>query len=413
MTRSNNLKLLILTQYFPPEVGAPQNRLFELAVRLQRSGVEVTVLTAMPNYPQMEIYGAYRGKTYAYEEMEGLKVHRAPIYVSKNKSIISRLRNYFSFVYSSARTGNARLGNFDFLLCESPPLFLGYSAMYLSRRKKARLIFNVSDLWPESAEKLGVVTNTYMLKLAYNLEARLYKRAALVTGQTQGICRSIRERFPEVKTWWLPNGVDLSYYDPHKVPDSDWRVRNAFNPEDFIFLYAGIIGIAQGLEIILRAAAEFKSQAHVKFVLMGSGPEKEKLLAMKEQLSLANVIFLDAVTKKEMPFILKSVNAAIVPLRKLDLFLGAIPSKLFENLAMEIPVLLGVDGEARELFIRQGNCGLYFEPENVAELVKAAAELIGDPQLARTLGANGRRFVHGNFNREVIAAKFHEELLKL
>ena len=124
------MKLLILTQYFPPEVGAPQNRLFELAVRLQKLGIDITVLTAMPNYPQMEIYEAYKTKNYVYEEIDGLKIHRSSIYVSKSKSIVNRLRNYFSFVISSARIGNKHLGNFDFLMCESPPLFLGYSALY-------------------------------------------------------------------------------------------------------------------------------------------------------------------------------------------------------------------------------------------------------------------------------------------
>lgn len=407
------MKLLILTQYFPPEVGAPQNRLFELAIRLQKAGVDITVLTAMPNYPQMEIYEAYKDKKYFYEEMDGLKIHRSSIYVSKSKSIVNRLRNYFSFVYSSARIGNSKLGNFDFLLCESPPLFLGYSAMYLARKKKAKLIFNVSDLWPESAEKLGVVNNKYLLKLAYNLEEKLYKKSILVTGQTQGICASIQQRFPAVKTYWLPNGVDLDYYNPAKIEVSDWRSKNGFGQNDFIFLYAGIIGIAQGLEVILQAAKEFKSQKEIKFVLMGSGPEKTKLQALKDELSVSNVFFLEPVTKKEMPFVLESINAAIVPLRKLDLFLGAIPSKLFENLSMEIPVLLGVDGEARELFIKQGNCGIYFEPENVPGLVSGINALISDRALALSLGQNGRKFVNQNFNREIIAEKFYQQLIKL
>lgn len=407
------MKLLILTQYFPPEVGAPQNRLFELAVRLQKAGIDITVLTAMPNYPQMEIYEAYRGKKYVYEETEGLKIHRASIYASKSKAIVSRLRNYFSFVFSSAVTGKKIQGDFDFLMCESPPLFLGYSAMYLARKKKAKLIFNVSDLWPESAEKLGVVNNPYLLKLAYNLEEKLYKRSVLVTGQTQGICRNINERFPSVKTYWLPNGVDLNYYNPDHILPGNWRQVHGFSDTDFIFIYAGIIGIAQGLEIILHAAKRFSETPHVKFVLMGSGPEKEKLLQLKASLDLSNVVFLEPVTKKEMPSVLRSVNAAIIPLRKLDLFLGAIPSKIFENLAMEIPILLGVDGEARNLFIHKGNCGIFFEPENETGLSNAISTFIENKELATQLGKNGRVFVNDMFNRENIAAKFHKQLLEL
>ena len=404
------MKLLILTQYFPPEVGAPQNRLFELAVRLQHLGVKITILTAMPNYPQMKIHEGYINKKYLYEEIEGLKVHRASIYVSQSKSIINRLRNYFSFVVSSARIGKSKLDNFDFLLCESPPLFLGYSAMRLAKQKKAKLIFNVSDLWPESAEKLGVVNNKFLLKLAYNLEAKLYKRAVLVTGQTQGICANITSRFPAVKTYWLPNGVDLTYYNPSTVEAGNWRQKNNFSTNDFILVYAGIIGIAQGLEVILKSAQNFIAISTIKFVFIGSGPEKDKLLTWKATKNLTNVFFLDAVSKKEMPIILKNSNAAIIPLRKLDLFTGAIPSKIFENLAMEVPILLGVNGEARQLFIDKANAGLYFEPENSEDLTQCILKLIEDNDTALQLGKNGRHFVNEFFNRENIAQNLFKEL---
>ncbi len=407
------LKLLILTQYFPPEVGAPQNRLYELAVRLQKKGIDVSILTAMPNYPKMEIQEEYAGKDYVYEEKEGLKIHRSSIYVSKDRSIISRLRNYFSFVFSSASVGKNKVGEVDLILCESPPLFLGYSAMKLARIKKAKLIFNVSDLWPESAEKLGVIHNKMLLGMAYRLEERLYKRSVLVSGQTQGICKNINQRFPEVKTFWLPNGADLSYYDPYKVNAGNWRQQNNFSPGDIIFLYAGIIGIAQGLEIIIEAAKNVKENSNLKFVLLGNGPEKEKLISLTKQYGLRNVTFIDFVSKTEMPAILKSVNAAIIPLKKLDIFKGAIPSKIFESLAMKVPVLLGVDGEARELFVDQGRCGLYFEPENVKELTERIREISSDKDLAIKLGEAGRSYVNENFNRDTIADKFYSEIVKL
>ena len=407
------MKLLILTQYFPPEVGAPQNRLFELAVRLKEAGVDVTVLTAMPNYPRMEIFDGYRNKKYLYEEIEGLKIHRSSIYVSKSKSIINRLRNYFSFVYSSKKCGVNKIGYIDIILCESPPLFLGYSALYLKRKKKAKLVFNVSDLWPESAEKLGVVTNKTMLRMAYKLEAKLYNNSELITGQTQGICKSINERFPSKKTYWLPNGVDLNYYDPYNIVETNWREKNNISKNDFVFLYAGIIGLAQGLEVILLAAALVKDKPNIKFVLLGNGHEKQKLLELKQKVDLSNVIFIDSISKTEMPFVLKSVNATIIPLKKLDLFKGAIPSKIFESLAMEVPIILGVDGEARELFIEKGKCGLYFEPENVNELVKRVIEISSDPDLAKKLGTNGRNYVKEYFNRNTIAIKLLEQLKQL
>jgi glycosyltransferase involved in cell wall biosynthesis len=404
------LKLLILTQYFPPEVGAPQNRLFELAIRLKKLGIDVEVLTAMPNYPQMEIYEGYKNKKYVFEVIEGIPVHRSSIYLPKSKSIIQRLLNYFSFVVSSARIGNSKIGDVDVILCESPPLFLGYSAMYLKRKKCAKLIFNVSDLWPESAEKLGVVTNKYMLKLAYHLEQKLYHKSILVTGQTQGICKNINERFPSVKTFWLPNGVDLTYYNPLTV-NSNWRRENGFDDHDILVLYAGILGLAQGLEIILEAADKLKQDKRVKFILLGSGPEKQKLQAIQIEKQLKNVYFFDAVSKTQMPQIVKSIDVSVIPLRKLDLFLGAIPSKIFENLAMEKAVILAVDGEARELFVNQGKCALYSEPENVDDFVANIKLLVNDEILRKDLGKKGRIYVEQNFNRDTIAQKFHTTLI--
>lgn len=404
------MKLLILTQYFPPEVGAPQNRLFELAVRLKKAGVDVSVLTAMPNYPQMKIHEAYIGKKYVFETLEGIPVHRSSIYIPKNKSIIQRLMNYFSFVYSSGRTGVNKIGAVDIIMCESPPLFLGWSALYLKRKKKAKLIFNVSDLWPESAEKLGVVTNKWMLKLAYNLEEKLYKHSALVSGQTQGICKNINQRFPKVPTYWLPNGVDVSYYDPSAIDGNNWREKNNFKTSDVLFLYAGIIGLAQGLEVILHAAQLVKDKSQLKFILLGSGPEKEKLQLLKADLQLENVFFVDGVTKKEMPEIVAASDVSVIPLKKMDLFLGAIPSKIFENLAMQKPILLGVDGEARELFIEYANCGLYFEPENHKALAEAAIKISADMELRKQLGENGRKYVSEKFNRDTIANAFCERI---
>lgn len=407
------MKLLILTQYFPPEVGAPQNRLFELAVLLQKEGVDITVLTAMPNYPSMEIHKEFVGKKYTFEEMGGLKVHRSSIYVSKSKSIIKRLQNYFSFVWSSYWVGKKKLDKeYDYIFCESPPLFLGISAYLLCKNKNAKLIFNVSDLWPESAEKLGLVTNKFFLRLATILEEFLYKKSVLITGQTQGIVKNISGRFPNKKVYWLPNGVDLSLFNPETI-NSEWRRENGFSENDLLLLYAGIIGYAQGLDIILKAADKTKNNAEIKYLLLGSGPEKERLMELKRKMNLENVIFLDLVSKSEMPKIVKAVDVALVPLKKLDLFLGAIPSKIFENLAMKKTLLLGVDGEARELFINQGKAGLYFEPENEEELVERIKYLNNNRSDLIEFGENGRNYVQEFFNRNKIAKEFTNELMSL
>ena len=403
------MKLLILTQYFPPEVGAPQNRLFELALRLQKKNIEVTILTAMPNYPEMKIHKDYEGKKYVVEEMSGLKVHRTSIYIPKSKSIFQRLLNYFSFVYSSWNFGRKKLESFDFLMVESPPLFLGISAYFLSRKLKAKMIFNVSDLWPESAEKLGLVNNRLFLWMAYKLEKFLYQKSVLVTGQTQGICDSVSNRFPETKVYWLPNGVDVNYFIP-QAKDEEWRNSVGVNTDDFVCLYAGILGHAQGLEVILHCADKLKSESKIKFILLGSGPEEMKLKSLATELKLNNIIFHSVVGKMQMPKIVSSCDVALVPLKRLDLFKGAIPSKIFENLAMQKPILLGVEGEAKTLFIDQGNCGLAFVPEDAEDLKEKVLHLYRNPQLCLELGIQARKYVSENFNRDAIAEKFRERL---
>lgn len=404
------MKLLILTQYFPPEVGAPQNRLYELAVRLQEKGMDVSVLTAMPNYPQMKIYDGYRDKWYMEEQMGKLRVYRSWIYTTPSKGIFSRLLNYFSFVFSSFLAGLIKVGPVDYILCESPPLFLGMTAFGLKKIKSAKLLFNVSDLWPESAERLGLVTSPVFLKMATRLEEFLYRHSNLISGQTQGIVKNISSRFPTKKVYWLPNGVDLNYYDPASV-QSSWRSQNGFGAGDFIVLYAGIIGHAQGLDVILHAAARLKEYPQIKFILLGSGPEKEKLMELKKMKQLDQVFFVDAVSKQEMPAIIAASSVSVVPLKRLDLFKGAIPSKIFENLAMKKPILLGVEGEAKDLFITQGNAGLAFIPEDDKDLAVKTLQLFHDPGLVQQLGENGQHYVREKFTRDKIASEFYNWII--
>lgn len=403
------MKLIILTQYFPPEIGAPQNRLYEIAVRLAAKGIDVQVLTAMPNYPKMEIYDGYKGKLYCHENMDGIKVHRSWIYVSKSKSIIARLLNYFSFVFTSIAVGAFALKKADYLICESPPLFLGISAVVLAWYKRAKMVFNVSDLWPESAEKLGLISNRFILKMTTRLEEGLYASSALITGQTQGIVNNIKGRFPQKQVYWLPNGVDTAFYDAANIK-GDWREEQGFSEKDFLLLYAGIMGYAQGLEVVLKAAEQTKTQPAMKWILLGSGPEKEKLLRLKDEMKLGNVVFLDGLPKSKMPEVWKSVDVSVVPLRRLELFKGAIPSKIFEGLAMKKPILLGVEGEAEDLFIKEGNAGLAYIPEDAVDLARKALHLFSNRDETRRLGENGNAYVKLKFTRDKIAAGFFDYL---
>lgn len=399
------MKFLIITQYFLPETGAPPNRLFQLARRLQKMGVEVNILTAMPNYPEMKIHDGYRGKFYCREIIGGIEVHRCWIYAGTSKAIIPRLINYFSFVKSSFLVGAFKLGRQDIVFCESPPLFLGISAWLLSKLKRARLIFNVSDLWPESAEKLGLVKNKFLLGLSSRLEEFLYRHSLMVTGQTQGIVNNISARLPDKTVHWLKNGVDLN--DLVEIPgEVSWRDSEGFGRGDFLLLYAGILGYAQGLEVILQAAKLLSDRPEVKFLLVGSGPVRDELIRLKQDQKLDNVYFYDNRPKAEVIPIVRSADVAIIPLRKLELFKGAIPSKIFENLALRKPILLGVEGEAKELIIDEGHAGWAFEPGNSSELAKKIRYLLEHKELLSEAGENGHEYLRRVFDLDRIAREF-------
>ena len=276
------------------------------------------------------------------------------------------------------------------------------------------MIFNVSDLWPESAEKLGLVTNRVFLRAARGLEEFLYRESALITGQTRGIVANISSRFPQKRIHWLPNGVDPAYFD-QTAGNRQWRIDKGFREDELLLLYAGIIGHAQGLEVILEAAAILQEQGEhgAQFILLGDGPRKADLIERADSMALKNVHFFDPVTKADIPDIIKAIDVAVVPLRKLPLFEGAIPSKIFENLALEKPLLLGVDGEARALFIEQGRAGLYFTPEDHKDLAKQVLRILRKEADVATLGSNGREYVQRHFNRKDIARGFFEVLQSL
>jgi len=396
-------RFIILTQYYPPETGAPQNRLHSLAKYIKKAGHEVTVVTALPNYPKNEIFAGYKGKYSVRELIDEVPIYRTWIFVSASRGIAARLLNYFSFVITSFFK-LLQLPKADWIICESPPLFLGITSVLVSKIKRSKLIFNVSDLWPESAEKLNIINNRFLINLAYGLESRIYKNSFLISGQTQGIVRSIKERFANKQVVWFPNGVDFDFFEgEHEA--IDWRTKLEVPTENLIILYAGIIGHAQGLEVIVKAAEKLTSFP-VSFIIVGDGPEKNKLLKMVADEKLLNVHFLPSLEKAKMPSLINSCDAYVVPLRKLDLFKGAIPSKLFEPLAMGKPILLGVDGEAKELFMEEGKAGLFFEPENANELSDRIVMLLNDQSMRLQLGMNGKTYVKSNFDRQRIHQKF-------
>lgn len=399
------MKLTILTQYYPPEIGAPQRRLSELAERMVKAGHEVTVLTAMPNYPRGRVYEGYGGLV-RRERLDGVQVIRTAIYPSQTASFVHRLTNYFSFVLSSAIIGTFLLRKSDYLLVESPPLFLGLSGIWLSFIARAKLIFNVSDLWPESAVQLGLVQKGSLVhQLSSWLEKRCYQRAWLVTGQSKEILRDIQARFPNKRTYYLSNGVDVEKFSGNHSRDGTSYHLNASN--GCVALYAGLHGLAQGLDQLILAADMLRGEPGLEIVLIGDGPQKQELVETARRRDLKNIHFLDPMPAENVPGLLASADILLITLK--SYIPGAVPSKLYEAMASAKPVVLAASGEPASI-IEQYQAGIAVEPGDISGLVDALRRLRDNPDLRQKFGQNGRCAAEKNFNREKIVSDFTDFL---
>jgi glycosyltransferase involved in cell wall biosynthesis len=333
--------------------------------------------------------------------VEGTRVLRTAIYPTQKVSLLPRLTSYFSFVLSSWLIGGWFVNKPDYILTESPPLFLGIAGYFLSRWKKARWIFNVSDLWPESAVRLGMLKPGLALKLSQTLEAFCYRMAWLVTGQSRDILFNIEKRFPEVNTFHLSNGVNTNTFRPDRAT-TDARA-SLGNEETVIVMYAGLHGLAQGLEQILEAARILRDEPYLKFVLIGDGPQKKDLIDQAERHELHNLVFHDPVPSTAMPEIVASVDICIVPLK--TYIPGAVPSKLYESMAAGRALILMADGEAAEI-IAQNEAGVVVHPGDIEGLVDTIRALVHDGDLRRRLGDAGREAATIHYDRRKIIDRF-------
>ncbi|MFN2635145.1 MAG: glycosyltransferase [Thermoanaerobaculia bacterium] len=402
--RPGGQRILIVTQFYPPETGAPQNRLSDLAGRLSENGNEVTVLTAMPNYPLGRVFERYRGKLVLEERRDDIRVIRTWIQVRPSSGFRGRLATYWSFMITGFVLGLPRLGRQDVVLVESPPLFLGLTGFAISKLRRAKFVLNVSDLWPESAVAMRILRGRLLIRLSEWLEAFLYRHADLITGQTRGIVTSILTRFPDKAVALVTNGVDVERFALTSLSDRD-EIRQEMGVSDqFVVGYAGLHGLAQRLETVLECAELLKARKDIAFVFVGSGPERDRLVRRQQEAGLTNVRFVANQPAQRVPSILAAFDAALIPLRKLDLFRGALPSKLFEAMASGVPLVLSVEGEAKDL-VTAANAGLCVEPENPQAMAAAILRLVSDPALRRTFAESGRRYVVLNYDRRLIGQR--------
>lgn len=401
------MRILMLTQYFPPESGAAQVRLKEVAKGLQRNGHEVTVVTAFPNHPSGIIPPEYQGHWRMKDEVDGIPVWRTWIYSVQRGRFWKRLLNYFSFVFSSF-WGLSKAGKQDILFFESPPLFLGITALIYGWFTRTRIIMNISDLWPESAVALGLVNSGWMISAAEWLEKLLYRRAWKISSQTEGIRSSLLDRgVPENKVTFLPNGVNLDLFAPRER-DEAMALKLGIQAEDFVLIYAGTMGYAQGLESVIKTAELLREERGIRFLFVGDGTEKPMLEALVKEKGLSNVSFVDFQPVQEMPRYFSLASASIVPLKKNKLFEGARPSKMFPALGSEVPVIYSGEGEAADLVLSSGG-GVVVEPENSEKLALTILELKQNPD-RREMGRRGRQFVQENYAWTEIIVRWLMEL---
>jgi colanic acid biosynthesis glycosyl transferase WcaI len=367
----------ILTQYYPPEMGAPQARLSELAARLAELGHETLVLTALPNYPQGRIHEGYR-RLLVSEQQGDVSVLRTPIWPTKSVSLIPRTASYLSFALSSLVVGAVRLPRLDVLITESPPLPLGLTGFLLSRLKRARWVFNVSDLWPETAIALGSLGNGRLTRLAYRLEA-----------------------------FSFVNGTDTDRFSPARRSETFWQDR--VGDDRTIAVYAGLHGACQGLDQLIEAAEELQDD-RLRLVLVGDGPEKEALVESAGRRRLGNVTFLEPQPKDAVPALLASADIAVVPLR--TRLPGAVPSKLYEAMASGLPVVLVAEGEPAEI-LRSTKAGIAVSPGDVKGLADALRRLAESEDERDELGAAARAAAVERFDRRPIVDRFIDELKRV
>ena len=406
------MRILILTQYFPPETGAAPSRLQDWTDHLAKAGHSVTVITGFPSYPKGRVFEEFRGKCFLEQRSRNIRILRCWTIVTMRRTFLWRLANYFSFVFTSFLTGLVKAGKQDVVLVEMPPLFLGISAVLLKRLRGARLAVNISDLWPKSAVALGFLKNQTLIRWATSLEEYVYREADFISGQTTGIVKDIAARFPKKSIAYIPTGVsEAVLLQPQlSIEDRD-SIRHELQLGDkFVVVYAGLHGIAQALGTVLRAAEKLKRYDDIMFVFIGDGPEKQLLQKQMRELSLTNVRFYPPMPWARIPQVLSALDVGIVHLRKHDLFLGALPAKLFEAMGVGIPVVLAIRGEAQAL-VEAAQCGLCAEPENPSEIASAILELYQDPGLRATLGSKGRAYVEQHYNRRRIAERLEKSLV--
>lgn len=399
-------------------MGAPAARASELACHWAQAGHDVSVLTGFPNHPTGVVPPEWRGRLrrLIYRERTGrVDVFRTWLWPLPNRKAHERMRNYASFCVSAALRGLA-IPRPDVIIASSPQLLVGLSGWWLAFARQLPFVFEVRDLWPESLAAVGVGDENSRLHHTLAAVAKfLYQRSDLIVVVTPAFKDHLTRRWraPAEKIAVVENGVETDLFAPAPSAANDALRRELGAEAKFLVCYIGTMGMAHGLETLLDAAGQLQRQrSNAQFLLVGEGAEKERIKAMAQSHGLANVRFLDQQPRKKIPAFISASDACLVLLKKTDVFKTVIPTKMLEFMSCARPVILGVDGQARQI-VEDAGAGLVIEPENAAALVQAVNQLSADRELGVRLGQKGREHILRNFSRGRTAEKYIDVLQSL
>lgn len=405
------MHILFLSHYFVPENNAPAARVHAMAREWSRLGHRVTVLTGVPNVPAGEAYEGYENRCRQVEWIDGIRTVRVWTYLAANRGRARRGFNFLSYMGSAGLAGIGLRPRADVVIATTPQFFAGWAGVPVSRAHQAPFVLEVRDIWPDSITAVGALPEGHFAVRALGkLERALYAEADHIVAVGEGYRQNmIAKGVPPTKIAIVTNGVDADLFTPRAADEE--LLRRLGLAGRFVVTFAGTIGMASGLEVVLDAAQRLEEQGRddIAFLLVGDGAVREELEAQARARRLGAVVFTGLVPRRELPAYLASSDACLVHFRKQPLFGTILPSKFFEDAAMAKPILLGFEGAARDM-MRKADCGIAFEPENGAELAAAAVRLADDPAEAQRLGASGRRYVLEHYDRRQLAGDYLELL---
>ncbi|NIA07971.1 MAG: glycosyltransferase [Actinobacteria bacterium] len=401
------MHILVVHQYFLGKGDAGGSRWNQFAKYWAEKGHKVTVLAGTVHYATGEKESRYKGKYVVRErEQENVEVLRCHVSESYNKSFIGRFWAYLSFTFSSVLAGLLWAGKADAMICTSPPLSVGLTGWMLSKFKRIPMVFEVRDLWPESAIDTGVLTNKWLIKVSYWLERLSYKSAKWINVLTPAFEESLianKGISPDMISM-IPNGADLDIF--HPGDRNNWVREKHDLGDKFVVTYVGAHGRANALMQLIESAKILKEKdGEVQIMLVGDGMEKAGLIEAAKEAKLENVTFVEPVSKAKIVDYVNAADACTAVLKKVDTFKTVYPNKVFDYMSAARPVIVGIDGVARKL-LEDARAGMYVEPENAGAFVEAVLKLKSNPQLCNEYGQNGLNFVRKNFDRSVLADKY-------